>query len=134
MTAANDVELVRVYVTTDPATPQRIADQTVKSNQQFAVVIEAEAGQSLHQNGGPYNFSMVVRDLTDGSTVANATQAGTFGDANWPGFKTEFLFPNIPPQGARQGHLCEVIGVLTAGNVNQNVDFARGELFIITRP
>jgi hypothetical protein len=135
MTAANDVELVRVYITTDPGTPQRIADQTVGDDQPFAVVLEAEAGQTLHQNGGPYGFSMVARDLTDGTTITSATQNGSFGDGNWPNLKTEFLFPNVPAQGAgKRGHVCEVIAVLTAGSVNQNVDFARSDPFIITKP
>jgi hypothetical protein len=135
MTAANDVELVRVYITTDPTTPQRIADQTARDDQPFAVVLEAEAGQALHANGGPYTFSMVVRDLTDGTTITNATQNGSFGDGNWQFLKTEFLFPNVPPPGTgKRGHVCEVIAVLTAGNVNQNVDFARSDPFIITKP
>lgn len=132
MTAANDCELVRVFTR---AGGSLIADQTIKSNQPFEVVMQAEAGQTLFNTGGPYRLNLVVRDLTDGTTVNAATQAGTFGDANWIALGMEFAFPAIPAQGAgKQDHIYQAIVVATAGNVDPIVGFAESDLLVITKP
>jgi hypothetical protein len=132
MTAANDCELVRVFTRGAGGT---IADETIKSNQAFEVVLQAEAGQTLHNIGGPYRLSVVVKDESDGTIVANSVQAGNFGDANWTSFATEFAFPNVPAQGAaKQDHIYRAIAVLRAGNVDPIVEFDDTTLLVITAP
>jgi hypothetical protein len=134
MTATNDCDLVRVF-TRRAAAGSVIADQTIKSNEAFQVVMQAEAGQALFNNGGPYRLNVVVRDLTDGTTVNAATQAGNFGDANWPGLAMQFAFPAIAAQGAgKQDHIYQATVVSTAGAVDPIVAFAESDLLIITRP
>lgn len=132
MTAANDCELVRVF--SRPA-GSVIADQTIKSNEAFEVVMQAEAGQTIFNLGGPYRLNLVVRDLTDGTTVNAAAQPGSFGDANWPTLAMQFAFPAIPAQGAgKQDHIYQAIVVATAGNVDPIVGFAESDLLVITKP
>jgi hypothetical protein len=112
-----------------------IADQTIKSNEAFDVVIQAEAGETLHNLGGPYKLSLIVRDLSNnGNNVNQNSQTGNFGDANWPNLDMEYSF-NVPAQGnAKKDHIYQAIVVLTAGNVNPIVGFAESDLFVITKP
>jgi hypothetical protein len=114
MTAANDCELVRVF-TRRAAAGSTIADETIKSNEAFRVVLQAEAGETLHNNGGPYRLILVVKDETAGTSVNTAT--------------------HVPAQGAaKQDHIYRAIAVVRAGNVDPIVAFAESELFIITPP
>ena len=132
MPNANGCELVRVF-TRRVGSP--IADDTIKSNEAFQVVIQAEAGQALWNIGGPYRLNLVVRDLTDGTTVNAVAQVGNFGDANWPGLAMQFAFPAVPAQGAaQQDHIYQAIAVVTAGTVDPIVGFAESDLLIITTP
>jgi hypothetical protein len=132
MTAANDCELVRVF---PRSVGGDIADETIKSNEAFQVVLEAEAGQTLFDNGGPYSLSLVVRDESAGVVVNNANQAGSFQDLNWSDLAMEFVFPDIPAQGAANvDHIYRAIAVIRAGVANPIVSFAESELFVITPP
>jgi hypothetical protein len=134
MTAANDCELVRVF-TRRASAGSTIADQTIKSDEAFDVVLQAEAGQTLFNIGGPYKLNLVVRDLTDGATVNAASQAGNFGDANWPDLAMQFAFPSVPAQGAaKEDHIYQALVVATAGNADPIVGFAESDLMVITKP
>jgi hypothetical protein len=134
MTAANDCDLVRVYVTTPPLAPQNIADDSVKSNQTFNVVVEAEAGSALFAIGGPYKLQYSITDINNATAVTTANQGGTFGDANWPTPKMEFVFPPVAAQGAgKQDHVYDVTGVVSANQADPIVEFAKNE-FIIIKP
>jgi len=128
MPNANGCELVRVF-TRRVGSP--IADDTIKSNEAFQVVLQAEVGQALHNTGGAYNLSIVVKDETAGNIINNAAQAGNFKDVNWPNLDLEFAFPNIAAQGAaKQDHLYRVIAVLRAGAGDPIMDWAETYLLI----
>lgn len=134
MTADNDLELVRAFPRLTGGAGG-IMDQSVKSNEQFQIGVEAEAGQTLFNNGGPYLISAVVQDLTDNTNVANATQPGTFGDATWTNRRLDFAFPPIAAQGAgKQDHIYQAIVVLRAGVGNPIVEFAESPMFVISPP
>lgn len=133
MTGTNDCELTRVYTSLAPP-PNSISDETIKSNQDFRVVIDAEAGSALFNLAGSYLLKIDVVDLTDSVPVNSQQQAGTFGDANWPALTIEFPF-TVGAQGAtKENHVYEVVAVVTAGGADPIVDFERSDLFIITKP
>lgn len=131
---ANDVQIVRVFTKRDdPAIT--ISDQTFKSDEEIVVVVEAEAGTTVHGNGGPYTISIVVRDLTENSIIDDAILEGNFTVSPWDNLELEHAFPNISEQGTgKEGHVYDVIACLLAGVVNPNVSFATSPLFVITPP
>lgn len=132
MTATNDCELVRVFTR---LVGGAIADQTIKSNEPFQVVVQNEVGQGLFDTAGKYKLAVVVRDLTDGTIVQNAIQTGDFQDVNWKSLSMEFAFPTIPAQGAAKvDHIYQAIAVTTAGATNPIVGFLESDLLIITKP
>jgi hypothetical protein len=132
MTSPNDCELVRVF---PRSVGGAIADETIKSDEAFQVVLEAEVGETLFGDGGPYSLSLVVRDESAGVVVNNANQTGLFGDANWPDLAMEFVFPDIPAQGAaNEDHIYRAIAVVRARRLDPIVSFAESELFVITPP
>ncbi len=73
----------------------------------------------------------VVRDLSDGTTIANFSQAGAFGDANWLAQDVSHAFNLGGQPAAKKDHVYQAIGVLVVGNINPDVSFAEGDLFII---
>lgn len=75
---------------------------------------------------------LVVRDLTDGTAIASFSQAGAFGDANWPSPVVSHPFPLGPQPPTKKDHVYQAIGVLVVGNINPDVDFDQSDLFIIT--
>lgn len=134
MTADNDVELVRIFPRLTGAAGG-IMDQTIKSTEQFQIGIEAEAGQTLFNNGGPFVISAVVQDLNDNSNVVVVQQTGNFGAAPWNNQRLDFVFPPIAAQGAaKQDHIYQAVVVLRAGVGNPIVEFAESPMFVITPP
>ena len=132
MPSANQCELSRVYVRNSGG---QVSEESIKDNASFDVVLEAEAGQALFNNGGAYKLIMVLTDLTgDYITFATNTLSGTFGDANWPNPVLSFPF-TLPPTGSgREDHLFQAMGVLSAGKSDPIVDTEQSDIFIITQP
>jgi hypothetical protein len=132
MPSANECELSRVYVRN---TGGLVGEESIKDNVNFEVVLEAEAGQTLHNGGGPYKLILVVTDFTnDYITYDTQTKAGTFGDATWPNLPVQFAF-TVPATGAgRDDHVFQAIGVVTAGLADPIVDTEFSDVFIITPP
>lgn len=129
---ANDVEVVRVYTR---RLKSSVADQTFPSNEGFEVVVDLEAGQTKHNDGGSYTISLVVRDFCDkNSVVLTRTKKGTFGDTTWPNLDLSLPFAIKPQASGKEGHIYEALACLTAGKKDPDVSFTRSAMFCITKP
>lgn len=130
MPNTNQAILARVYAA---ETGRTIEEETLRSDQAFDMVVEAEAGNNVFNAGGAYKLQMVLTDYTQNMTTANAqTINGSFGDANWPAQELQHRFV-VPAQGAaRNDHAYRAFAVLQVGNIDPIVDFEEGEVFVIT--
>ncbi len=129
MPGFNDTDLVRAYTSLAPAGVQ---ENHIPQGQASVINFQAEAGQAIFAGGGAYRMLVVVRDLTDGTTITTFNLAGTFGDANWPAPVVSHAFPLGPQPAAKKDHVYQAIAVLVVGNINPDVDFDESDLFIIT--
>jgi hypothetical protein len=145
----NDAELVRVF-TRRPGTAV-IGDATVSRAAGFDVAVQAEAGQAIHQSGAVFATNIVVKDLSDDTTIAH-TPANGFGEGSgagrpdnlgsagangWPAPDREFEY-NVAPGAIPAGkvnHVCQVIAWLRVGRtgtpLGPDSSFAVSPLFII---
>ncbi|WP_320783382.1 hypothetical protein [Streptomyces sp. CRN 30] len=133
----NDAQIVRVF-SREPKGP--IADVTLDPTKDAEIVLEAEAGATLHQNAGKYRVSLVVRDLSDGTGipafvtgVATAGEVqGSFTDANWPNLAASFPFvvSSATLQNHR-GHMAQAWGSVLYGTNQPGATFAVGDPFQI---
>ncbi|MEV6170992.1 hypothetical protein AB0L99_22505 [Streptomyces sp. NPDC051954] len=133
----NDAQIVRVF-SREPKGP--IADLTLDPTKDAEIVVEAEAGDTLHQTGGKYSVTLVVRDISDGTaipaTVAGAPQPnevkGSFTDANWPNLAAgfDFVISSATLQNHR-GHLAQAYGSVLYGTGKPGVTFAVSQPFQI---
>ena len=132
MPSANECELSRVYVRNSGG---QVSEESIKDNASFDVVLEAEVGQALFNNGGAYTLNMVLTDLTNNYlTFANKRVNGTFGDVNWPSPVLSFPFA-LPPVGSGlDDHVFQAMGVLSAGKSDPIVDTEQSDVFLITQP
>lgn len=132
MPSANQCELSRVYVRNSGG---QVSEESIKNDAAFEVVLEAEVGQALFNNGGAYKLIMVLTDLTgDYITYATNTVSGNFGDVNWPTPVLSHPF-TLPPIGSgRDDHVFQAMGVLSAGKNDPIVDTEQSDLLIITQP
>jgi hypothetical protein len=132
MPNTNECELSRVYVRN---TGGLVSEESIKDSASFEVVLEAEAGQALFNNGGAYKLLMVLTDLTNDYITFNTNSvSGTFGDANWPGPVLQFPFA-VPATGSgRDDHVFQAMGVVSAGKNDPIVDTEQSDVFIITPP
>lgn len=133
MPNANDVSLVRTFVRPQEGT---IEQETIKSNQTFEVVVEVEAGQTIFNNGGPYQILGVVKDENTGEIIKTPSVSGNFGDNTWPRTQAVIILaPTIPPQGsAKNNHIYRATAVLVVGTRDPNVEFTEDVPFVITAP
>lgn len=95
MAAPNDAELLKMFIRVPP---DLRAQNYVSSDAEFEVVIHAEVGIALLAMGMIYKILVIVRDLTDGTTVTTINRQGICGDANWPTQSVSHPFP-LSPQG-----------------------------------
>lgn len=132
MPSANECELSRVYVRNPGGL---VSEEAIKDNVNFEVVLEAEAGQTLFNNGGPYKLILVVTDFTnDYITYNTQTVTGLFGDATWPSLPVQVPF-TVPAGGpGRDDHVFQAIGVVSAGTADPIVDTEFSDVFLITQP
>jgi len=127
----NDVQLIRVYARERKG---KIVDKTFPSDAEFEVVVEAEAGKSIHGGGGKFSIHIVVRDLTDFTIIKEDRLQGHFSEENWPKPVLSHAFP-IPTQGSKkENHIYEILASLAVGVRNPNVSFVTSPLFIIHQP
>jgi hypothetical protein len=133
MPNTDECELSRVYVRNPGGL---VAEESIKDNVIFEVVLEAEAGQALFNQGGAYKLITVVTDFTnDYITFFTNSVSGTFGDANWPNQVVQHAFtPPAAPGPGRDDHVFQAIGVVSAGRADPIVDTEFSDVFIITQP
>ncbi|MEV6666759.1 hypothetical protein [Streptomyces nigra] len=118
----NDAQIVRVF-SREPK--GAIADITLDPKTDGEIVVEAEAGDTLHDGQGKYTVTLALRDLSDGTAVlaqvAGAAQPGlvegSFGDAHWPDLpgRFEFVVSSAELQ-AHKGHLLQAYATVLYGN------------------
>ncbi len=124
----NDVQLVRVYPREKGG---KILEETIPSDAEFEVVVEAKAGAAIHGSGGKYSIQIVVRDLTDFTVVHRDNLEGNLAYEPWDEPVFWHAFP-VPAQGpAKEYHIYEVLASLQVGVRNPNVTFTKSPLFII---
>ncbi len=128
MDAPNDAELLKIFTRVPPGL---IAQNYVSSDAEFEVVIHAEVGIALLAMQMAYKILVIVRDLTDGTTVTTFKRQGFLGDENWPAQFVSHPFPLSPQGRAKQDHVYEAIAALVVGPDNPIVDFLESNLFII---
>ncbi|MER5751690.1 hypothetical protein [Streptomyces sp. NPDC002088] len=133
----NDAQIVRVF-SREPKGP--IADFTLDPKTDAEIVLEAEAGGTLHQNAGKYIVTLILRDLNDltaiPARVLNAATAnevaGNFTDANWPNLPASFVFViDRAELDARKGHMVQAHGSVLYGTSDPGVTFAVSPQFQI---
>lgn len=129
----NDVDLTRVFVREPGAI---VADSSIPVASGLEIVVEAEAGTTVHGNGTQFLTNIVVRDITANSNIAaipGPGYAGTMHTSAWPAPDHQFVW-NVPPTSlaGSENHVCEVIAFLKAGLANPDVEFATSEPFILT--
>ena len=133
MAAPNDVQITRVFTT---KAGNDFADFAFNKNETFDVIVEAEAGSTIHGGGGPYEIGVAIRNLTDSSTtVHNLNDQGAFGDAapKWDNLNQRQRFgpfSAVPanPQGV---HCYEALAYVRARNNDPDVSFVKSDTFMI---
>ncbi len=132
----NDVEMVRVFtrqVNSD------VADISYAHNDQFEIVVEAEAGQSKFNDGGPYRFDITVRCLTHNMNIelheeitGNLAEAAGINkwDQQKKQFKTNAMDCEHLLPGGKWNDCFEVLAVLSVGRLNPDISIARSPLFV----
>ncbi len=128
MAGFNDADLVLLYPSLAAAGVQ---ESQIPNGTAAVLNFQAQAGQAVFGGGGTYKMLAVVRDLTDGTTIANFSQAGAFGDANWLTPVVSHAFNLGAQPAAKKDHVYQGIGVLVVGNINPDVSFSESPLFII---
>ncbi|GAA3973333.1 MULTISPECIES: hypothetical protein [Streptomyces] len=133
----NDAQIVRVF---SRGLKGPIADLTLNPNSEGEVVLEAEAGETLHDGGGDYLVTLVVRDLSDGTAipaqVPNAPKPGEvkgrFRDPNWVDLPASFGFVmSSADLKNHRGHLVQAYGSVVYGNTKPGSTFAVSQTFQI---
>ena len=136
MPAPNDVEIVRVY-TRRVGGP--IADVQFRSDENYEVVVECEAGSAIAGSGLPFQIGVTVRNLTDSSiSEHNDSISGTVVAPDWPGSTLQVVFPAggggyTPDPGVGQAgvHLYRAIGWLKVRATDPDVSVAWSPVFLV---
>ncbi|MFJ9712298.1 hypothetical protein [Streptomyces sp. NPDC101234] len=134
----NDAQIVRIFSREEKGL---IADFTLKANGNAEIVVEAEAGHTLHGLGGDYLVTLVIRDLSDGTLIPATVQTvttpnkvvGRFRDSNWQHLAATFAFlvPATELSGRRE-HLLQAYGSVVYGNDDESgATLATSPLFMI---
>jgi hypothetical protein len=132
MPNTNQAILARVKVT---ATGGTIEEETIPSNADFDVVVEAEAGTNVFNTNQSFKLQMVLTDYTDSFTTVNLqNQSGNVGVGGWATQEQQFRFA-VPALGTlREDHAFRAFAVLQIGTGDPIVDYEEGEVFVITPP
>jgi hypothetical protein len=143
MPAPNDVEMVRLW-TREPGAD--IAQSAFPYDADFEIVVDVEAGHTIHSGGTEYQTGIVIRDLTDGSFIPATpdpnipTSGHTNGDAQtppeWPDEAHQFMYTVLATNlgAAKENHVCEAVAWLRLRTAEPDVSFSTSPLFMITRP
>ncbi len=127
----NDVKIIQTYPVEKGG---KILEQSIPSDAEFEIVVDAKAGKTIHGGGGNYFIQIVVRDLTDFTIVHKDNIKGNFTQEPWEKLVLPFAF-SIPAQGtSKEYHIYEVLASLSVGVKNPNVSFVISPMFIINKP
>ncbi|MGW1215552.1 hypothetical protein ACWD5F_38565 [Streptomyces sp. NPDC002499] len=130
----NDAQIVRVF-SREPS--GKIADSTLDPQKDGEIVLEAEAGRTLHGQEGSYRVSLVVRDIDDGTAipvVGSGVVQGHFltpgeGWTDFPGVFEFTLSSAVLSQHA--GHIAQAYGSVKYGSTEPGATFAVSPPFLI---
>jgi hypothetical protein len=137
----NDVELVRVFPKEESAA---IADITFPVNDDFDLVVEAEAGQTIFNAGAQFRVFILLRDVSANTNIALAPKGGTNtpnvgANANmatnaWPALLRRFEYSvQAAALAGRANHVCQAIAFLTVGAAgDRDTSFAVSPYFMLT--
>lgn len=130
----NDAQIVRVF-SREPGGD--VADATLNPKKDGEIVLEAEAGGTLHGQEGSYRVTLVVRDISDGSVVpvaGSGVVTGQFHKAGqgWEKLTQKFTFTlSSNTLGQHAGHLMEAYGSVQYGATEPGATFAVSPTFMI---
>ncbi|MGW3285486.1 hypothetical protein ACWDR3_12685 [Streptomyces sp. NPDC001002] len=130
----NDAQIVRVF-SREPSGP--IADSTLDPQKDGEIVLEAEAGETLHQGEGSYRVSLVVRDISDGSLIpltGSGVVTGQFQVAGkgWTDPVGTFTFTmSSTVLGQHAGNIAQAYGSVKYGTKKPGATFAVSPPFLI---
>ncbi|MBI1878893.1 MAG: hypothetical protein HYR94_11870 [Chloroflexi bacterium] len=138
MPAGNDVDIVRVFAR---QVNGAIAEVTFPTDQDFEVILEAEAGATVHKSGAQYQAGIAVRDLTNGTVIPAANDPNTpdsghmKGVKEWPkeAYAIKYTVAKANLAG-RANHVLEVLAFVTEGVSDVDASFATSPPFILTVP
>lgn len=130
----NDAQIVRVF-SREPG--GAIADATLNPQKDGEIVLEAEAGRTLHGQEGSYRVTLVVRDVSDGSVIPVAGSGEVTGQFHKTGQGWEkptqlFTFTLSSASLAQHsGHLVQAYGSVLYGATEPGATFAVSPTFMI---
>lgn len=117
-----------------------VRDVTLPHDADFEIIVDVEAGSGVFGAGTQYETGVVVRDLTDNTTIPT-TPTGYGPEAMGPGGDwdpqaDQFVYQvSAADLGAgKENHLCEVLAFLRTRVADPDVSFATSPMIIITRP
>jgi hypothetical protein len=138
----NDVELVRVFSKEKSAD---IADITFAIDDDFDLVVEAEAGEAIHSAGAQFRLFLVLRDVTLNDNVLPVNpKAGTntppletpanMTSSAWPSQPRKFEYTvRAAAVAGRANHVCQAIAFLTVGAAGKrDASFGKSPYFMLT--
>jgi hypothetical protein len=129
----NDARLSNVY-TRELST--EISDRSFAVANSFEIVLEAEAGSTVFNDGVSYHAHAVLHDLTANENISiGSAMAGSMGKKGgpWEEQATEFVYIVAADHlRGRVDHICQVVAFLRVGSGREpNVSFASSPLFLL---
>jgi NAD dependent epimerase/dehydratase family enzyme len=127
----NDAEIVRVYTREKSGT---VADVTLDSGSDAAVVVEVEAGSTVFGLGAQYSSGLVIKDLTNGTNIpfTPASVSGTLTAAPWSNQAQSFTYTiTAADLAAHKGSICQIYAYLLVGVKDFDASFVESPLFLI---
>lgn len=132
----NHVDLIRIYTRKANTLTE---DITMVTGKAFDLLVEAEVGTALLENGGKFEIHVIIRDFsTNSHVIYTDSLSDVFGGA-WARLKEAFLF--IVPANVidgRENHILEARAILSADGIgrtsDRNVSFTHSRLFTVSPP
>lgn len=125
----NDVEMVRVYSREVSGT---VVDETFPAGTDVECAVDCEAGATIFGLSPPFEVTIHVRDLMENHEIDHsATISGNLSNADWPTPARTHTF-TIPAGPLQEGHIFNVLAVLTVGGADPIVSFSESNMFVVT--
>ena len=112
----NTAALARVYAREKGST---VSDQSFSVANDFEIVVEAEAGSTIFNDGGGYSVDVILFDKKQVTNITLTQPLNTTGNmmgAGWPAQVTQFVY-TVPKANlaGRAGHTCDLSASLQVG-------------------